>query len=153
MLMNLFGALLAVMIAAAGQPAAKPDFSGDWKIAASKSNFGPMPPPTVYTRKITHAEPTITIVEQQQSAMGEQSMTRKYSTDGKETTFEVAGMPVRSSATWSGNALVFASIVDSAGLSINDTMSLSPDGKTLTSVVHVTSAQGDIDLTVVFEKQ
>lgn len=153
MVLNLLGTLLAVMLAAAGQPAAKPNFSGDWKIVAAKSSFGSMPPPTVYTRKITHAEPAITIVEQQQSAMGEQSTTRKYSTDGKETTFEVAGMPVRSSVTWSGNALVFESTVDSAGININDTMSLSPDGKTLTSLVHVATAQGDIDITAVFEKQ
>lgn len=153
MVINLLGTLLAVMLTAAGQPGAKPNFSGDWKIAAAKSNFAGMPPPTVYTRKITHTEPTISIVEQQQSAMGEQSATRKYSTDGKETTFEIAGMPVRSSASWSGSSLVFTSMVDSAGLSINDTMSLSPDGKTLTSAVHITSAQGELDITAVFEKQ
>jgi hypothetical protein len=34
-----------------------------------------------------------------------------------------------------------------------DRMLLSPDGKTLTSVVKLTSPQGDIDMKVLFEKQ
>jgi hypothetical protein len=32
-------------------------------------------------------------------------------------------------------------------------MSLSPDGKTLTSVVKLDTAQGALDITVVFDKQ
>jgi hypothetical protein len=32
-------------------------------------------------------------------------------------------------------------------------MSISEDGRTLTSAVHIASAQGDLDLVVVFDKQ
>jgi len=39
----------------------KPNFSGDWKMNAAKSNFGAIPAPATYTRKVTHAEPSITI--------------------------------------------------------------------------------------------
>jgi hypothetical protein len=39
------------------------------------------------------------------------------------------------------------------GATFTDKMSLSSDGRTLTSLVHITSPQGDIDITVVFDKQ
>ena len=102
---NILGALLALVIVAdlrgpqvalsssmgGGQPATKPNFSGEWKINVAKSNFGPLPPPTVMNRTITHTEPALTIVEEQQSAMGDQKTTRKYVTDGSEITFDVQG--------------------------------------------------------------
>jgi hypothetical protein len=84
--------MLAGVVAAAD----KPNFSGDWKMNAAKSDFGPLPPPTSLTRKITHAEPSLSIVEEQQSAMGDQNTTRSYTTDGKETTFLVNGAEVKS---------------------------------------------------------
>ena len=150
--MNLLALLLAFVVTA-GQPAAKPDFSGDWKINVAKSSFGPLPAPSVMNRSISHKEPALTIVEEQQSAMGDQKTTRKYVTDGSEITFEVQGMSVPSTASWQERALVFVSRVDAAGLTITDRMTLSADGKTLTSAVHITSPQGDADITVVFDKQ
>jgi hypothetical protein len=165
--MNLLGALIAIVLVAspgvspfsvglpsgAVQPAAKPNFSGEWKINVAKSNFGALPPPTVMNRTITHTEPALTIVEEQQSAMGDQKTTRKYVTDGSEITFDVQGTVVASSASWKDAALVFESRVDAAGISFTDRMTLSADGKTLTSLVHISSAQGDADITVVFDKQ
>jgi hypothetical protein len=150
---NLLATLLAVAAVAAGQPAAKPNFSGEWKMNAAKSNFGALPPPSVMNRTITHTEPALTIVEEQQSAMGDQKTTRKYVTDGSEITFDVQGMAVASSATWKDNVLLVVSRVDGAGLTFTDRMTLAPDGKSLTSAVHITSAQGDMDITVVFDKQ
>ncbi len=54
---------LFVIAAAAGMALAadKPDFSGDWKMDADKSVFGPMPPPTSMTRKIDHKDPEISV--------------------------------------------------------------------------------------------
>lgn len=149
--MNLLAVLLAFVVTT-GQPA-KPDFSGDWRINAAKSNFGPLPAPSAMNRSISHKEPALTIVEEQQSAMGDQKTTRKYVTDGSEIAFEVQGMSVPSTASWQEHALVFVSRVDAAGLTITDRMTLSADGKTLTSLVHITSAQGDADITIVFDKQ
>lgn len=39
----------------AGSPAAqaKPDFSGDWKLNTSKSEFGPIPPPTAAPTRLS----------------------------------------------------------------------------------------------------
>jgi len=48
---------------------------------------------------------------------------------------------------------VVVSKVDIVGLQFNDRMTLSEGGKVMTSVVHITSAQGDADITLVFERQ
>jgi hypothetical protein len=132
---------------------AKPNFTGEWMMNVAKSNFGALPAPTTLTRSIKHDEPNLTIVEYQLGALGEQSATRKYLTDGTPTTFEAQGVTVPSSAKWEDNALVVVSNVDAIALTFNDRMTLSPDGKTLTSVVRISSAQGDADMTVVFERK
>jgi hypothetical protein len=147
-------ALIACLLFASPAAAAEqPNFSGDWKMDGAKSTFGPLPAPTSITRKITHAEPSLTIVEDQTSDMGVQNTTRKYTTDGKEMTFESQGAHVTSSAVWDGSVLVVVSTVAEIGVQFTDRMSLSEDGKTLISSVHITSAQGDLDLKVVFDRQ
>lgn len=131
----------------------KPDFSGDWKMNAARSSFGPLPPPSSMTRKITHVEPALTIIEDQSGDMGQQNTTRKFTTDGKEMSFESQGANVTSSAVWEGATLLVVTNVAAAGLQFIDRMTLSEDGKTMTSAVHITSPQGDVDLKVVFDKQ
>lgn len=147
---------LALAIAAVTMTAAdKPDFSGDWTMNTAKSEFGPLPPPTSITRKVTHAEPSLSIVEEQQSALGDQKTTRSYTTDGKEVTFEANGADVKSSAVWDGDAIVIVSTAATPGgeLQFKDRMTLSADGKVMTSQVHITSSLGEVDLTVVFDRQ
>ena len=131
----------------------KPNFSGDWKMNLVKSDFGAAPAPDSMTRKIVHAEPALTIDEEQATPIGPQRTTRKYVTDGTESTFQASGADVRTSAKWDGNVLVAVTTVDVVGLVYDDRMTLSADGKTLTSVVKLTTPQGPIDVTVVFEKQ
>jgi hypothetical protein len=140
---NIIGTLLALALVTAGQPAVKPNFSGEWKINLAKSDFGMVPPPASMSRTITHAEPALTIVEEQRSDMG----------DGTEMNFEAMGTLVKSSAAWIENTLIVVSKVDAIGATFNDKMSLSADGKTLTSRVHITSPQGEVDLTIVFDRQ
>lgn len=152
-MMYVLGALLSLTLATTEQSTAKPNFSGEWKMNVAKSDFGVLPPPESITRSITHAEPSLTIVEAQKSAMGDQNATRKYVTDGTETTFESSGATVATSAKWAEDTLVVVSKVEAVGLMFNDVMSLSPDGKTMTSKVHIGSPQGDVDVTIVFEKQ
>jgi len=147
------GILLAVALVAGAQAPAKPNFTGEWVMNAAKSDFGPVPPPDVITRSITHAEPALTIVETQKSAMGEQNTTRKYVTDGTGMTFESNGATVKSSAVWKDSALVIVSTVEAVGLGFDDTMTISADGKALTSIVKISSPQGDVALTVVFDRK
>ena len=131
----------------------KPNFTGDWKMNIVKSDFGAAPAPDSMTRKIVHAEPALTIDEEQATPIGPQRTTRKYVTDGTESTFQASGADVRTSAKWDGNVLVAVTTVDVVGLIYNDRMTLSADGKTLTSVVRLQTSQGPLDLTVVFDKQ
>ena len=153
MIMQVLGALVSLALVAGGQSAAKANFSGEWKMNVMKSDFGALPPPEFITRTITHDDPSLTIVESQRSAMGDQNATRKYRTDGTETTFESQGVTVAGNAKWAESTLVVTSKVDDIGLNFIDTMSLSADGKTLTSKVHIGSPQGELDVTIVFEKQ
>jgi hypothetical protein len=148
-ILSVFVALLLV----GSQPTAKPDFSGEWKMNPAKSDFGAVPPPDVLTRSITHKEPALTIVEVQRGLSGNQDGTRKYVTDGSPTTFQSSGTAVKSSANWEDTTLRVQSEVDMLGLTFDDRMTLSADGKTLTSMVGINSPQGKIDLKVVFDKQ
>ena len=62
--------LILAALSGAAFAADKPDFSGDWKINFNRSNFGQIPAPANYTRKITHAEPSLTIEETQTGTAG-----------------------------------------------------------------------------------
>ncbi len=146
-------ALVTAALMMMGQPGPKPNFTGEWKMNLAKSSFGALPPPEVLTRSIRHDDPALTIVEVQQSPVTDQKATRKYVTDGTPTTFETTGATVSSSAKWEGPVLVVVSKVEALGLGFNDRMSLSADGKALTSQVRVSSPQGDVEFTVVFDKQ
>jgi hypothetical protein len=131
----------------------KPDFSGAWKMNAVKSDFGLLPGPTSIIRTITHVEPSIAIVEEQYAGPSVQTITRKYTTDGKDVTFDSGGAPVKGTAVWEGNTLIVTSNVEIAMLRFVDRMTLSEGGKLLTSVIRLTSPDGDIDLRVIFERQ
>ena len=149
-------ALIVAALAGIALAADKPNFSGDWKMNAAKSNFGAIPAPATYTRKVTHVEPSITIENTQTgTALGDQHDTRTYTTDGKEVSYQANGADVKAAITWDGNALLINSKASIQGMDIliKDTITLADDGKTMTDAVHVASPQGDIDLALVFDKQ
>jgi hypothetical protein len=118
-----------------------------------RSDFGLIPAPASIERKITHAEPSLIIVEAQDAGLGVETVTRTYTTDGKGTTFVSQGAEVKGTAVWEGNEVVVTSEVEVAMITFIDRMMLSPDGKTLTSVIKLTSPMGDVDIKVLFEKQ
>ena len=149
--MKIFAMLLLAWSAV--QTPALPNFSGDWKMNPTKSDFAGLPAPTSIVRTITHAEPSLKIVETQRSDMGDQSTTRAYTTNGTPTTFTSQGAEVRTQAEWTGSILLVTSTVDAIGVTFKDQMTLSADGATLTSLVHIASPQGEVDLKVVFDKQ
>ena len=150
------GVFLIAALSATGVAADKPNFSGEWKLDAGKSNLGPIPPPSSMTRKVEHSEPVLTVVEAMTGGpMGDQNRTTKYSTDGKETTNDLMGNPVKTSAAWEGDTLVISAKADIQGTAIKltDKWSLSGDGKVLTDVMHIATDQGDFDVTYVLNKQ
>ncbi len=112
----------------------KPNFSGSWEMDVSKSDFGGSPPPDSFKRKIEHSEPSLILTDEQTSPLGTEKAVRKYTTDGKETTYQWMGGDVKSAAHWDGNSMVIVGKVDLGGteLTVAGTLTLSADGKTLT---------------------
>jgi hypothetical protein len=145
-------AFVLAIVAAVSLAAAKPNFSGEWQLNLAKSNYGKMPGPTSMLRRITHAEPSLEIVDDQNGGRRTGVSTRKYMTGGQSTSFQVNGAPVEGSAVWEANSLVVTTKVESIGLTFKDKMSLSADGKQMTSEVHIDSGQGPADVTLVFDR-
>jgi hypothetical protein len=146
---------IAAGAAAANKPAAagKPNYSGEWTMNTAKSNFGQLPAPASFVRKIQHMDPSLTIIEEQSAGGRDSTTTRKITTDGKSATLELNGATAICSSVWDGSDIVATTTLDSVGLKFTDRMSLSPDGKTLTSKVQIGSPQGDAELTIVFDRQ
>jgi hypothetical protein len=149
----LLAALATIAIVSISSAANQPNFGGEWKMNPAKSNYAGFPAPASMTRKIELAEPSLVIVENQSGGASDGTTTRKYTTDGKSSAFEINGTPITGSAVWDGAALIVSTSVESVGLTFKDRMSLSADGKELTSVVQIASQQGPAELTIVFDRQ
>ncbi len=134
-----------------------PNLTGTWKLNLTKSNFGQMPGPASQMDTIEDNEPTVKItMDQKGGMMGDINTTETLSTDGKPTTSTGMGdAKVTSTTSWNGGSLVIDSKTDFQGnaVTIKDTLTLSPDGKTLTEATHVESGMGNFDSTSVFDKQ
>lgn len=148
--------LAGVLLLAAGVSAqGKPNFSGDWKLNTSKSNFGQMPPPASLTEKITHADPSLKV---QTEMTGDFAFNSdfSYTTDGKECQNAIGDQfKMTSTVKWDGDILVFDSKMDFQGNAMagTDKWTLSPDGKTITVQRHFSGPMGDGDSVIVLEKQ
>ncbi|HEX7598038.1 MAG TPA: hypothetical protein VF518_07470 [Polyangia bacterium] len=148
--------LLAILALAALPALAKPNFTGDWKLNTSKSNFGQMPAPDSMSYKITHADPKLSTVTKQSGQMGEFEMQASYTTDGKESTNKGFGeATMKSVAKWDGDVLS----IETKGqfgdneFTMSQKVSLSEDGKTMNIVQVFKSSMGDGEAKLVFDKQ
>jgi hypothetical protein len=150
---RVLAALALVIINGLGSAADRPNFAGDWKMNPTKSNYGPFPPPVSVSRNISLTPADLTIVDDQQGGGGAGKTTRKYTLDGKTSTFEINGASLVGTAARDGEAIIVTTSIESAGVSFKDRMSLSADGNELTSKVQVSSGQGDAELSIVFDRQ
>jgi hypothetical protein len=133
----------------------KPNLSGEWKMNPAKSALGSIPAPLSLVRKVTHADPLLTITEEQKGGSGDHVSIRRYTTDGKQVTFQENGANVVATAAWDGDALVIKANADTGGITIAfiERMTLSNGNKTLTDALHVVTPQGDFDATYFFDKR
>jgi hypothetical protein len=147
--------VLAGLSATVAMAADKPDFSGSWKLNASKSDFGPMPAPDKLDRTIKQAEGKLTFTTVRAGQEGEMTTETTYTTDGKESVNKVRDMEVKSVAAWDGDKLIVKSKREVQGMEISlvETWTLSKDGKVLTIVNNASTPQGDFTLTTVMDKQ
>ncbi|MBX9603979.1 MAG: hypothetical protein K2X35_23435 [Bryobacteraceae bacterium] len=148
--------VLALFVAAFSAPAmAKPNFTGEWKIDADKSNFGPMPPPDKFIRTIKHSDPDLEMTTDQAGAQGEDKNTAKYKTDGTDVVNQLRGTDVKGKASWDGDKLKISNTLDFGGteVKLDEIWTLSADGKVLTTLYKINSPQGEFELTFVLNKQ
>jgi hypothetical protein len=134
----------------------KPNFSGDWTLNIDKSNLGPMPPPASMTRKVDHADPALSMTQAIVGGpQGDQTITLKLTTDGKEGTTEMMGTQAKTSAAWEGENLVITMKIDLGGTEVKliQKWVLSDAGKTLTDNTHIVAPQGEFDIVYVMNKK
>jgi hypothetical protein len=152
----LYAALAAIFfIALAPAARAKPNFSGEWKLVADKSDFGPLPVPEKYIQKMEHADPDLKVTTNQVGQQGEATYDAKYTTDGKECANEVRGNPMKSTLKWDGDALLISTKAQFQGndITLDDKWTMSEDGKTLTIVRKIAGGFGELENKLVLEKQ
>jgi hypothetical protein len=146
--------LCALFVFSAAVLAAKPNFTGEWKMNASKSDFGQLPAPEKMVRTIQHDEPNLHIKTNQVGSQGEITTELKYTTDGKEATNTTRGGQVKGTAKWDGDVLVIESTRTIQSVEINqvDRWSIAPDGKSMMVESHLKTPQGELQLKIAFDK-
>jgi hypothetical protein len=141
----------------------KPNFSGTWKLNVDKSDFGPVPGPSVQTDVIEQNGQNIKINVSAETEAGKKEFTVTYVTDGKEVALSAdapAAHPAPEvtlesiSAAWEGATLVVNQKLTYGDQPVTGVSryTLSPDGKVLTISSEYASQMGDASRTFVFEK-
>lgn len=145
-------AALALFSAAAAE---KPDFTGEWKLNADKSDLGGQPPPDSWVRKIHQKDGKISFATIQQREGQEFRSEFTLTTDGKEGSFQMGGGEAKGSMTWDGPVLVLKTQRESGMGPIiqNERATLAPDGKSVTFDVAINVNGNDIMMKLVFEKK
>jgi hypothetical protein len=133
----------------------QPNFTGEWRMDASKSDFGKFPVPTALTRNIVQKNPDLSIDTTQLTRSGANTAHVNYRTDGVETTNQLSTGEGTSHAFWDGSTLVIrTTLKNRAGVDVlmEERWDLSADGQTLTTTSHIETSKGNTDLKLVCER-
>jgi hypothetical protein len=134
----------------------KPNLSGTWKLNIAKSDFGQVPPPDSRVDTIEDNEPSIKITSVRTGgAMGNGTITTQFLTDGRETTSTILGSDAKSRAHWDGGSLMadVKTTMQGGDIEFKNIYTLAADGKSLMEGSHISSAMGEFDVKLVFDKQ
>jgi hypothetical protein len=153
--MQVFTLALLTVAVALVQAQAKSDFSGTWKANTSKSDFGPMPAPDSIIEKIVHQDPSLKVNFAQTGGPGDMTYDMVYTTDGKECANKVGDDEYKTMLKWDADDLVAETKGSFQGtdFTAKDRWALSDGGKTLTVTRHISTAMGEFDMKLLFEKQ
>ncbi len=137
-----------------GAALAKPNFSGDWKMNASKSSFGEFPAPSSLTMKVGHDEPNLKVSTAMSGEFGEFTWEAAYTTDGRECTNTMRDSESKSVLKWEAGILLITTKASfgGTGMTISDKWVLAGDGKTLMIERNFSSSQGDMVQKIAMEK-
>lgn len=139
-----------------------PDFTGTWNLNLAKSDFDQIPPPARETLVLIQTDSHLTVAVTSDSDRSKENYTLAFPTDGTDTPTPKDTIPttaelqiLSSKGEWKGASFVFTEKITYQGNpgTLTSTFTLSPDGKILTRVMHISVDQGDFDTTSVFEKQ
>lgn len=143
-------ALLLVAVQAAASAGSKPDFSGQWVLNSSESDFGLIPQPQCRGLKLSHREPEL--LSEETGPRGEPcGLSIRYTTDGLPVTYTAENVRRQARLTWNGTALVIDRTSDD-GVQMRIESMLSTDGKKLTREFSVDSPQGSTTWTYVYNR-
>jgi hypothetical protein len=147
--------IFAVLLSVAAFAQSQPNFSGTWKVNVAKSEYGMLPPPESRSDVIEQSGETVKDKVSAVNQQGKQDYTLTFKTDGSETSNKIADREMKITAKWDGPVLVVALKLNMQGqdIDIQQKWTLSGDGATLTQAVHLTSAMGETDQKLVYEKQ
>ena len=144
-------ALLIVASQAAASVGSKPDFSGQWVLNASESDFGLIPQPQCRGLKLSHREPELLLEETGPGGEPCGLAAIRYTTDGTLVTYMANNTRRRARLTWSGNALVIDR-TDDDGVVLRIEATLSADGRKLTRAFDLESPQGATSWSYVYDR-
>jgi hypothetical protein len=139
-------AIVLTIVACVAMAAAdsKPDFSGTWTLDAARSDPGEG---GGFSIEIRHQDPEFLLTQ----IRGEERLTFRLTTDGKETVNPYPGGEMKSRMRWEGAELLAESSFGS--ITLKDRLSLSEDRRTITSLRHMTTENGERHLKYVFRKE
>ncbi|HMF77594.1 MAG TPA: hypothetical protein VK604_18190 [Bryobacteraceae bacterium] len=153
----LLAGVVAVLppLAFAQAPAAKPNFSGRWRMVRDRSEFHGFKMPDMVVRVVDHHDPILNLHTVQTSGGNTTMADVVYTTDGTPATNTISGRPAQSKAFWDGTDLVIRTTMKTSkgdNEVIEDRWQLSADGETLTTHSHVETDRGGTDLKLVCVK-
>ena len=130
----------------------KTNVSGTWKMNAEKSKFERGGPKNI-TIKFDQQGPSLrevfTITRDDGS---ERAMNLTYTLDGKESSQQLEGQEIKTTAKWEGEALVIE-FKNEKGFNFIRKFTVSGDGKTMTIDVNQTNSNGSATDKVILDKQ
>ena len=130
-----------------------PDFTGTWKMDAEHSDFGPVPKPANFVRKVEHQDPKLHVITTFSTPNGDMVTDVTHNTDGKESVNTVRGGEVKSTIVWEGASMNLTSKRMFNGAELTTSERWTVAGKVLTVLNKTTTPNGDISFTVVLNKQ
>jgi hypothetical protein len=147
---------LTLTVAVPAARAQAPNFTGTWEMDAARSNFGQLPAPSKITLTVQQSgTATMKVTTLASSESGETTTSSDYTIDGKAVTVTSADGPQTNVPKWDGATFLVATKMTRQGadLTMTSRWALSPDGKALTIVRHMTTPMGDVDMKIVFNRK